>query len=75
MEAFIRGDDRSMELAAKIEVALSDLFGELQPFADLSLALASYRPGGGPYLYDDRAIAEMMRGVIPYLQITRPQGT
>lgn len=36
MEAFIAGADRSRTTAAKIEVAIGELFGESHPFTDLS---------------------------------------
>jgi hypothetical protein len=64
MERFVRGDDRSLALAGEIEVALDDHYGEREPFADLCLSLASYRPGGGPYLYDEDSIVPMMKRVI-----------
>lgn len=38
-----------------------------EPFADLSLALASYRPGGGVYLYDEEQIVVQMRHAMQQL--------
>jgi hypothetical protein len=61
MQRFVNGGDRSLALAGEIEVGLDEVFGEREPFADLSLALASYRPGGGEYLYDEEQIITQMR--------------
>jgi hypothetical protein len=63
LDSFIRGEDQSIAAAAKLEVAPGETFDEAQPFADLSLGLASCRPGGGPYLYDENDIVRMMRPV------------
>lgn len=60
MQRFMSGD-RSMALAGEIEVGLAELFGDREPFADLSLMLASYRPGGGEYLYEEQQIVVWMR--------------
>ena len=48
-----------MSAAAKLEVALDDLFGDEEPFAGLALALASYRPRGGEFLYGEEDIVKM----------------
>ncbi|MEA2604012.1 MAG: hypothetical protein QOF89_5004 [Acidobacteriota bacterium] len=59
LETFTSGRDRSLGLAGRLEVALDDVFPEDERFEDLVLALASYRPGGGDYLYDAEAILPM----------------
>ena len=64
MRRFVRGEDRSVSLAGEIEVGLADLLGDEEPFAALSLALASYRPGGGEYLYDEGQISVLMKRAI-----------
>ena len=64
MERFVRGEDRSVSLAGAIEVGLADLWGDQEPFAALSLALASYQPGGGEFLYDEQQIAVLMKRAI-----------
>jgi hypothetical protein len=75
MEAFVRGNDRSLDLAGKIEVGLEDLFNDQAPFSDLSLALASYRPGGGPYLYDEEQISSMMKRVVSEMRAAQHDGS
>jgi hypothetical protein len=67
MQRFVSGSDRSMALAGEIEVGLEEVFGEREPYADLSLALASYRPGGGEYLYDEEQIVVQMRQALQQL--------
>lgn len=74
MDRFVRGDDRSLDIAGRIEVGLDEHFGELEPFGDLSLALASYRPGGGPHLYDEEAIVPMMRAVVDAMKCQSEPG-
>jgi hypothetical protein len=44
-------------MAGTLEVALDDLLPEDRECQDLVLALASYRPGGGEFLYDEEEIA------------------
>jgi hypothetical protein len=43
-------------LAGKLEVAIDEAFPDDEQCQELVLALASYRPGGGDYLYDEEAI-------------------
>ncbi len=68
MRAFISGVDRSLTLAGEIEVALDDLFGEGEPFASVALALASYRPEGGEFLYGWSDLARMMAPALQALE-------
>ena len=56
LDKFVRGDDRSLSLAGEIEVALDRAFPEDEAIQDVVLALASYRPGGGAFLYDEAAM-------------------
>ena len=55
---FIDGKDRSMAAAGWIEVALDEKFPDDEEMADVVLALASYRPGGGEYLYDEHQLVK-----------------
>jgi hypothetical protein len=61
LEKFIYGEDRSKRFAGELEVLLDRTFHDDARFADLILALASYEPGGGPYLYDENAIVQMAK--------------
>jgi len=75
LENFINGSDRSMAAAGKIEVALDDRFGDEEPFADLALALASYRPGGGEFLYDEEDIVKMALPTLRALVLRKAGGS
>jgi hypothetical protein len=75
MQRFVSGRDRSMALAAEIEVSLAEVFGEQEPFPDLSLALASYRPGGGEYLYNEEQIVIRMKRAIDQITAGPPTGS
>jgi len=57
-----------MKLAGEIEVMLDELYDEAEPFASLALALASYRPSGGDFLYDAEQIAKMIDPVLERLE-------
>lgn len=59
LRAFSERADVSQELAGRIEVALDELFADDARFEDLVLALASYQPGGGEFLYDTDDVAKM----------------
>jgi hypothetical protein len=69
LERFVGAEDRSMEIAGRIEVMLEELYDDLEPYSSLALALASYRPNGGEYLYDAEQIARMMVPVLGHLRI------
>jgi hypothetical protein len=64
IERFVRGEDRSREIASRIEVALEDLFAETEPFAGLSHDLAFYSPTSGPYLRTAEDMLPMMAHVL-----------
>lgn len=53
LRRFIDGEDRSTEWAGEAGVAFEQVFREEEPYDSFVLALASYRPGGGEYLYDE----------------------
>ena len=61
LRAFSERADVSQEQAGRIEVALDELFADDARFEDLVLALASYQPSGGEFLYNTDAVAEMCR--------------
>jgi hypothetical protein len=54
--SFVDGTDRSLRFANEIEGVLLDHFRDDEAFEDLLIALASYRPGGGDYLYDEDSL-------------------
>jgi hypothetical protein len=67
LKAFIQNDDRSLALVGRLEVALDEAFPEDEECQALVLALASFRPGGGEYLYDENAILSKCRQIMERL--------
>lgn len=64
---FVENRDRSLAAAGRLEVALDALFPEDEAMQDVVLALASYRPGGGEFLYDEHAISKLCLWVLSQL--------
>ncbi len=56
VEGFIAGPDRSLSAAGRIEVALDEAFPDDDDVQEFVTCFASYRPGGGDYLYDESQI-------------------
>lgn len=63
LERFVQGEDVSLDCAHAIELALDERFPSDDLMQDAVLMLASYRPGGGPYLHDEHAIRQCLTGV------------
>ena len=62
IDRFICREDVSIANANEIEVAIDDQFPEDDFMQDTVEMLASYRPGGGDYLYDeDRMILRLKK--------------
>jgi hypothetical protein len=59
LESFVAGEDRSVRFANGIEGLLLEAFPDDDALEDLLVALASYRPGGGEYLYDEAALVRI----------------
>ena len=70
LEVFVSGNDRSAAFSSKIEGFLIEHFYEDEDFQDLLLALASYSPCGGDFLYDEAALLKVIEGS---LNVLRPQ--
>ncbi len=68
---FVSGAERSPRLAGELEVVLDELFGDEEPFASASLALASYRPEGGEFLYGEAEMAQLLRRVLDVMGAPR----
>ena len=60
LDTLVNGRDRSLRHANDIESMLLENFAEDDGFEDLLVALASYRPGGGEYLYDEASIRRVV---------------
>ena len=59
LEAFVAGTDTSPQFASQIEGVLLDHFREDETFEDLLVALASYRPGGGDFLFNETRLRQV----------------
>lgn len=68
IEKFISGEDYSISLSNAIEVAIDDAFPDDELMQDTVLMLASYRPGGGEYLYNEEQIKERLKKVCERLR-------
>jgi len=64
IEKFINREDISIANANKIESILLDDFEDEQEVQDVALMLASYRPGGGDFLYDADEIIRNLKRII-----------
>lgn len=65
---FISGVDVSVANANAIEVAIDEAFPNDELMQDTMLMLASYRPGGGEYLYDEQSIRRQLEKILKRLQ-------
>jgi len=64
VERFCSGDDVSISSANAIEVALDDAFPNDDVVQDVVLMLASYRPGGGEFLYDEAQVKKRLVSIL-----------
>lgn len=69
IDRFLCGDDISIAAANAIEAAIDNLFPEDQQMQALVEVLASYRPGGGDYLYSEDEVRAALRKVIHRVQL------
>lgn len=65
---FINGSDCSISLANEIEIAIDEAFPNDELMQDAVLMLASYRPGGGDYLYNEAQIKNMLKRIYDKLE-------
>jgi len=71
IERFCSGTDISVKAANAIEVALDDAFPDDGQAQDIVLCLASYRPGGGEFLYDEQEVGKQLNSLLPRLSEDR----
>ncbi len=64
---FIDGEDVSIASANAIEVALDEAFPDDELMQDTVLVLASYRPGGGDYLYGEHEVRRQLKKALKRL--------
>jgi hypothetical protein len=70
LRRFISGEDRSLNLAGEIEGAIALTFPDDERFEDFLHALATYRPGGGPFLYGEDAMVAKCQAVLSVVEST-----
>ena len=68
LKTFISGEDRTIVFAGKIEVVLDRLFLDDDEIQDFVTYFASYRPGGGEYLYDEKTMVNESKLLLSILQ-------
>ncbi|MGD2093244.1 MAG: hypothetical protein PVH61_44195 [Candidatus Aminicenantes bacterium] len=68
LETFINGENRSLNFAGEIESAFAETFPDDERFEDLMYMLASYRPGGGEFLYNEEQLKKECERVLRILR-------
>ena len=63
ISSFVRGPDRSIERANEIELLMNRLVG-FHELADTVVALASYRPEGGPFLNNEQQMVGILQSAL-----------
>jgi len=64
---FLSGEDTSLVAANRLEVLLDDAYPEDETVQDIIGYLASYRPGGGEFLFDTSEIQRRLVRLQGYL--------
>lgn len=73
LHTFASGCDRSPELVRDMDHQLSrdfpggEAFPNAEAFAELEVAAACYKPGGGQFMYDEEQMAVVCRYVLARL--------
>ena len=68
IERFVDGTDTSQASAGLIESGLDDAFPDNERISETVLMLASYRPGGGEFLYDEEQMRRELAQVLARLR-------
>lgn len=72
IDKFITKEDVSIAHANAIEVAIDDDFPDDEYMQNVVEMLASYRPGGGDYLYDEQVVINKLLKVRERLYLLVP---
>ncbi|BAB49176.1 MULTISPECIES: hypothetical protein [Mesorhizobium] len=64
---FVSGEDTSLATADSLEVLLDEAYPDDEVVQNAVIALASYRPGGGPFLFDTSEIQRRLLRLRDYL--------
>ena len=67
LERIVEGRDFSMNAARHLESALAECFPEDERFEELEHILASYRPGGGEFFFDENVLQRECARVLSLL--------
>jgi hypothetical protein len=67
VKSFIAGPNRGLDVAGQIEDILEALYPDDPEIQDLVVALACYRPEGGPHLYNAGEMVELLNRYVPRL--------
>jgi len=68
VKAFIDGADRGIDAAGKLENLLDITFPDNLEIQDLVISLASYRPEGGPNLYNEAEMVTLLKKELPVIE-------
>ena len=68
IERFTLGEDVSIAAVNAIEVAVEEMFPNDDEMQDVVVQLASYRPGGGEYLYNEAEIEPTLAKILKKLE-------
>jgi hypothetical protein len=70
MRTFVDGENRTLSFVREIESQVAaeleegEGFVDPETFADLEVALASFFPGGGEYLWDEHGLSSLFRYIL-----------
>ncbi|MGX5827845.1 hypothetical protein [Mesorhizobium sp. 43Arga] len=64
---FVSGEDTSLAAADSLEVLLDEAYPDDEVVQSAVIGLASYRPGGGPFLFDTPEIQRRLLRLRDYL--------
>jgi hypothetical protein len=72
-KAFVAGPDRSLRLANELEKLLEMCYPNDRELQDLAIALACYRPEGGPHLYNEDEMVRLLGGYLSMIRSLCPE--
>lgn len=67
LERIVKDHDVSLAAARVLESEIARLHSEDERFEELEHILASYRPGGGEFLFDEKALERECIRVLKFL--------
>jgi hypothetical protein len=67
LDKFIKGENQSLNFAEEIEGTIAENYPDDERFNELLDVLASYRPGGGEFLFDESRVVQECKNVVKLL--------